>query len=373
MNDSAVNNTGTDGLSIGSINLNLPVVQAALSGYSDWPMRMIARRMGAPYTVHEVMIDTFVNSLKERNKTRRFLMVTEEDHPVGAQLMGSEPHEFALAATRLAASGFDVIDVNFGCPMKKIRNRCRGGMHLDQPDTAIEILERVRNAVPAHVPVTVKMRRGIDDTSESRDKFFAILEGAVHAGIAAATVHGRTVTQKYVGPSRWQFLSEVRAAFPSLTLLGSGDLFSATDCIHMLNETGVDGVTAARGSIGNPWIYRAARELLEGRPEPPPPTVFEQREVMREHFQLAETVYRDGDASRQMRKFGIRYSRLHPDGDLVRRAFINASSADAWHAVLDKYYSVDRPGVTPCFEEDPRKVTPAGSALEPNPASVRAG
>jgi tRNA-dihydrouridine synthase B len=346
-------------LRIGPISLGLPVVQAALSGYSDWPMRTIARQLGAPYTIHEVMISDFVNSLRDRARTRRFLMVTEADHPVGAQLMGSDPHEFAAAAQKLVAAGFDVIDVNFGCPMKKVRDQCRGGMHLGQPDVAIEILSRVREATPQHIPVTVKMRRGIDDTTESRDNFFRILEGAVEQGIAAATVHGRTVQQKYVGPSRWEFLREVRQSFPNLTLLGSGDLFTARDCVDMLQSTGVNGVTAARGSIGNPWIFAQAEALLRGLPEPPPPTIHQQRNVLQRHFELATSVYKDEGATRQMRKFGMRYAQVHPQMQAVRNAFIRTRDSADWHAVLDRFYGNDGPGVPPQHPEDPRTATPA--------------
>jgi len=201
-------------LQIGSIQLSLPVVQAALSGYSDWPMRAIARKLGAPYTICEVMIESFVTSLKDRTKTRHHLLVTEDDHPVGAQLMGSEPEEFPAAATKLVEAGFDVVDINFGCPAKRASGRCRGGYLLGQPETAIEIFRKVRDVVPERIPVTMKMRRGVDDSERSREQFFQVLDAAFAYGIAAVTVHGRTVEQKYVGPSRWEFLKEVRARHP---------------------------------------------------------------------------------------------------------------------------------------------------------------
>src|SRR6185369_8856136 len=133
------------------------------------------------------------------------------------------------AAKRLVEAGFDVIDINFGCPVKKVLGRCRGGFHLSQPDIALEIVSRVREAVPAHMPVTLKMRRGIDDSQQSRDNFFLIFDGAFARGAAAVTVHGRTVEQRYVGPSRWEFLREVKQHAPQRTVLGSGDLFTAQD------------------------------------------------------------------------------------------------------------------------------------------------
>ncbi|MFO0999923.1 MAG: tRNA-dihydrouridine synthase [Planctomycetaceae bacterium] len=334
-------------LRIGPISLELPVVQAALSGYSDWPMRAVAKRLGAPYSICEVLTDSFVNSLKDRVKTRHHLYLEEEDHPVGAQLMGSEPEEFPAAAKKLVEAGFDVIDVNFGCPAKRSGGRCRGGYHLGQPEVAIDILQRVRDAVPSNVPVTVKMRRGLDDTQQSRDNFFRIIEFAFAIGVAAVTVHGRTVEQKYIGPSRWSFLKEVRQQFPDHTLLGSGDLFTAEDCVRMLKETGVDGVTAARGSIGNPWIFSQAAALLRGESLPDAPTVYEQRQVICEHFRLAEKILPADQVSKQLRKFCIHYSSWHPEASSVRAAFIAVKNAEDWHQVIEQWYRSDRPGQYP--------------------------
>lgn len=334
-------------LSIGPIQLSLPVVQAALSGYSDWPMRAVARRMGAPYTVCEVMIDHFVTSLKDREKTKRFLMVEDEDHPAGAQLMGSDPDQFTAAAVRLVDAGFDVIDINFGCPVKKVLGRCRGGFHLSQPETAIDIMRRVRSTVPDEIPVTVKMRRGIDDSQASCDAFYQILEAGFDLGIAAVTVHGRTVEQRYNGPSEWSFLTQLVKDFPNQTILGSGDLFSAADCVRMLQETGVSGVTAARGSIGNPWIFSQADALLQGKHPLPPPDVYEQRRVMEMHLDLACRVYPERQAVRQIRKFSMRYSDWHPEGDEVRADFVAVKDQTAWVSTLDRWYSSNQNGVYP--------------------------
>jgi tRNA-dihydrouridine synthase B len=336
-------------LRIGNLPIGFPVVQAALSGYSDWPMRVLARRHGASYALCEVMLDQFLITVKEnRNRNRHFLHISDEERPVGGQLMGAEPEQFAAGATRLVQAGFDVIDINFGCPVKKVLGRCRGGFHLSQPEVALEIVRRTREAVPSHIPVTVKMRRGLDDSAESRDKFFTILDGAFAAGIAAVTVHGRTVEQRYVGPSRWAFLAEAKRHLGSeKTMLGSGDLFTPHDCLEMIRRTGVDGVTVARGAIGNPWIFSQCRALAEGRPLPSPPSLFEQRDVLLEHYRLAEKLYGPGRAGPPMRKFGIKYAALHPQHLLVREAFTQVKSIDEWRAVLDRWYADDLAGCYP--------------------------
>ena len=334
-------------LKIGNVDIGFPVVQAALSGYSDWPMRVIARRLGAPYAVCEVMLDEFLVNLKERKRTSHFLHISDEEHPVGGQLMGAEPEQFAMGAMKLVNAGFDIIDINFGCPVKKVLGRCRGGFHLGQPDVALEIIRQTRDNVPPEIPVTVKMRRGIDDSLESRDNFYEILDGAFEIGVAAITVHGRTVVQRYVGPSRWEFLKSLKNHVGDKIILGSGDLFTAQDCLNMIKETGVDGVTVARGAIGNPWIFSQARALSEGNQLPDPPTLLEQREVMLEHYRLAESLYGESRVGPLMRKFGIKYSILHPDHDTVRASFAKIRSRAEWEGVLEKMYNQDTPGCHP--------------------------
>jgi len=338
-------------LQIGPITLDFPVVQAALSGYSDTPMRLIARRLGASYTLCEVMLDKLILEIKQRRRNRHLMYVADEEHPVGGQLMGAEPEHFGPAAERLVARGFDVIDINFGCPVKKVLGRCRGGFHLSQPEVALEIVERVRTAVPDHIPVTLKMRRGIDDTEESREKFFTIFDGAYARGVAAITVHGRTVMQRYDGPSRWDVLREIKELAGERVVLGSGDLFDAQACLDMIHYTGVDGVTVARGAIGNPWVFQQARALAAGLPLPAPPTLFEQREVIAEHYTLAEELYGPERCVPTMRKFGIKYSQLHPEHEQVRHDFCTVKQPGAWREVLEKWYAVDAPGVHPTINE----------------------
>ncbi|HEY0983749.1 MULTISPECIES: tRNA dihydrouridine synthase [unclassified Schlesneria] len=326
-------------LSIGNVSIGFPVVQAALSGYSDGPMRIVARRLGASYTLAEVMIDRFVLDLKQRQKTRRYLRITDEEHPVGGQLMGSDPTEFGPAAQKLVAAGFDIIDINFGCPVKSAVGGCRGGYHLSQPETALEIVSRTRDAVPPSIPVTLKMRRGLDDSAESRDRFFRIMDGAFERGVAAITVHGRTVEQKYVGPSNWDFLREVKQHAGSRLILGSGDLFTAQSCVEMFAATGVDGVSVARGAIGNPWIFSQVHALERGEPLPEP-DLPEQKRVMEMHCELSLEVCSPEQVLSTMRMFSIKFAKQHPRYSDVRNAFAATRTLDEWHAVLREWYSL---------------------------------
>lgn len=348
-------------LRIGPYEFDFPVVQAALSGYSDGPMRRIARRLGAPYALHEVVLDKLV--LQPGRLQRQILCIAADDHPIGGQLMGSEPQQFSQAAELMARSGFDVVDINFGCPVRKVLGRCRGGYLLSAPQTAIEIIRRVRAAVPPQVPVTLKMRRGMDDSPESERNFLRIFDFALEHGLAAVTVHGRTVAQRYVGPSNWDFLARIKRRAGDRVILGSGDLFTPHDIVRMLEHTGVDGVTVARGCIGNPWIFRHTRALLAGQPLPEPPAVAEQGRVIAEHFRLAVEEYGEALAARVMRKFGIKYAELHPHGREVRDAFIGCRSSADWLAVLRQWYDPQRDWPPGVHKSGPGDLVAAGAML----------
>jgi len=346
-----MNRSTSSPFSIGPVQFDVPFVQAALSGYSDGPMRMMARRFGAPYTLAEVMIDRFAIEVSGKGRTEHHLRLEDEDHPVGGQLMGSDPANFPDAAKRLVTAGFDVIDINFGCPVKSAIGGCRGGYHLSQPEVAIEIMQRVRDEVPDTIPVTVKMRRGIDDSAESNENFFRILDAAYNVGAAAVTVHGRTVEQKYVGPSNWGFLRTVKEHIGTQTVLGSGDLFSAQDCMDMMEQTGVDGVTVARGAIGNPWIFAECRALFSGEELPMAPSLFEQRDTMNEHLALNRQWYGDERGFLSFRKLAFKYARLHPDESTVKKAFSQVKTEADWDRVMEEYYSIDAPGQYPSVNE----------------------
>ncbi|MDO4570060.1 MAG: tRNA-dihydrouridine synthase [Planctomycetia bacterium] len=327
-------------LAIEHIEIEFPAIQAALSGYSDWAERQIVRRLGAPATISEVMLDEFIISVThgKGKKARRFLRVEEDDHPVGAQLMGCGPDDFSTAAKRVVDWGFDWVDINFGCPVKKILGRRRGGFHLSQPDVAIAILEKVRDTLPDRIPLSVKMRRGLDDSNQSRDRFFEIFDAARALGVRVFTIHPRTVLQRYVGPSDWSFLSELRKYAPTEVLLGSGDLFTPEDCMRMFRETGVDGLTIARGAIGNPWIFRDLRALAAGE-SISPPDLQEQKDVILDHFSLACELYGENRAVANMKKFCIKYAIKHPQYEEVRAAFVAFRSREEFEKTLEKWYS----------------------------------
>jgi nifR3 family TIM-barrel protein len=321
-------------------------MQAGLAGYSDMAMRTVARRRGCPYAVTEALLDQVL--LRGGRGLEKGAILCDEDHPVAGQLMGSEPDELARAARVLVDYGFDVIDLNFACPVRKVMGRCRGGYLLSDPQTAVAIMRRVREAIGGH-PLSVKLRRALNETQQAADWFDEAFEAACELECAAIAVHGRTVEQKYTGRADWSFLGNLATRLGSQairpTLFGSGDVYTAQDALRMLTETGVDGVWIARGAIGNPWIFGEFAALLQGEELPEPPSVHEQRHALLEHFRLAVEIYGEAMASRQMRKIAIKYSKLHPSGPEVWREFIAVKNQKEWDQVLARHYALDAPGV----------------------------
>jgi tRNA-dihydrouridine synthase B len=244
-------------LKIGDVAIDFPVGLGALAGYSDLPYRLICRSLGAPYGITEAMLDRQV--LLEGKLRKRLVRLDAADRPVAGQIMGIEPETMAEAARALDRMGFDIVDLNFACPVKKVVSHKRGGALMKDPERALATVRAVVEAVPGR-PVTLKMRRAYREDDASRAAFWTIARGAFEAGAAAIAVHARTVEQKYTGRADWGFLAEVKRAFPDKVILGSGDVASPAEALRMLTETGVDGVLAARGAIGNPWFFAQARD-----------------------------------------------------------------------------------------------------------------
>ncbi|HWE01441.1 MAG TPA: tRNA-dihydrouridine synthase family protein [Tepidisphaeraceae bacterium] len=350
-------------MNIGPFQFSSPFCQAGLAGYSDRAMRLVARRHGCPYAVTEALLDTIL--LNGGEGLRKSIDISADDHPVAGQIMGSGGEEMAEAAKILASAGFDVIDLNFACPVKKIKNKARGGHMLLDADRGIDVLKAVRDALPPQVPTSISLRRGFDDSAQSRDRFYRIVDEAFAYGYSAVRVHGRTVEQKYAGQAHWPFLREVKRRYPDRTILGSGDVFTAQDAVRMLRETAVDMVWIARGAIGNPWIFRHAVELLRREDQSPqmellPPSIPEQRAALAEHFGIAMQIHGESLAGRRMRKMGIKYSRFHPESALVKSDFIAVHSLRDWTGVLEKWYAQDAPGIWP----DPKSADEVNAAPE---------
>jgi tRNA-dihydrouridine synthase B len=364
-----------------------PFFQAGLAGYSDGAMRLVARAQGAPFCVTEALLDrTLINGGKGRRKEDPDLIASEvgmgdlednraaglDDHPLAGQVMGSWPDEMARGAEILCGMGHEVIDVNLACPVKKIKRKARGGHFLAYPEDAVGILRAVRDAVPAGTPCTVKLRRSFSDTPEMERNFERIFDAAYELGYAWSTVHCRTVEQKYHGPGRWEFLRDLVRRRPDRVIFGSGDVWTVLDIFRMMDVCGVQGVSVARGCIGNPWIFRQARDMMAGR-EPMGPSISEQREVLLAHWRFSEVIHGERRTGRHMRKFGIKFAQHHPHAMEVKRDFIGCETSVEWRDVIERHYG---PGAESRALESgwrPSRVTDASAAMAMADADLDCG
>jgi len=323
-------------LKLGRITLDVPFFQASLSGYSDYPMRRLARCFGAPLTFAPVLL---AKSAAQPGVLEKLAFKPHDDeHPIGAQILGSEPKIMAKAAVELVRIGYNIIDLNFACPAPKVLRKQRGGYLLKEPERAIQIFRSVKEAVSC--PVTIKLRIGYGSGSESRDNFLQIIEETSRDGIDGLVVHGRCVLQRFTGPADWDFLARLKRRYPHVTIIGSGDLFDAATIVERLKTAGVDGVAVARGAVGNPWIFRDLRLCLEAKPVPEPQSLARQGQTVVEHFELLLQVYPPVKAVRVFRKFLVGYCKHHPQRKKAQQALLAAGAPQDLLAGLRLWYNL---------------------------------
>jgi len=259
---------------------NFPLFLAPMSGVSESPFRLLCRGFGADVVVSEFISAVGVaRGLEHLFDDMRF---EEAERPIGIQLYGADATVMARAAAMVTQAGRpDFIDINFGCPVKKVVRNNGGSGCLKDLDLVDRIIRAVRNAT--HLPVTVKIRSGWDEVQ--RDPV-TIAQRCREAGAQALTLHARTRTQMFSGVANWDEIARVVEAL-DIPVIGNGDITTATDVVAMRAHTNCAGVMIARGSFGNPWIFAQARDLIAGRPARPYPSADERFATALEHARLA--------------------------------------------------------------------------------------
>jgi tRNA-dihydrouridine synthase B len=315
-------------MKIGPLKLENPIISAPMAGISDLPYRLIMKRHGASLVFTEMISANglFFNG----PATRELLRSSPEEHPLGVQLFGDSAERLAEAARAVEECG-EVIDINLGCPVRKVIRSGAGSALLREPARVAGIIAAVRRATSR--PLTIKFRSGWDNESIN---YLAIGRIAEQEGADAVTLHPRTRSQMFAGHADWQQLRALKEAL-SIPVIGSGDLLGPERIKTMFEQTGCDAVMIGRGGYGNPWIIGQALDLLAGRPITQP-TPAERLNVAREHFDLCLETFGPRKTLGQMRKHLCWYARgMENSADF--RAGINRSlTIEAMRNLLEDFF-----------------------------------
>jgi tRNA-dihydrouridine synthase B len=320
-------------LDIGSLTLPSRIIQSPLAACSDLPFRLIARERGLGFGYAEMV--SAQSLTRENGKTLRILATLPQDKPLGAQLLGCDPGMMAEGAAMLEELGFDLIDMNLGCPVKKVVSNGEGSALLRKPELAEEVFRAVRGAVK-RVPVTVKTRKGFQDPSG--DEAVELARRAEACGLSAVTVHGRTQAQQYGGKSDWEAIGKVKRAV-RIPVIGNGDVLTPADAARLIEVSGCDGVMIGRGGLGNPWIYRNIQEVLDGtRPSVYVPGVPERKATLLRHLALERELLSDRQAALNMRRITVWYTQGLPYNKAMRVAVCNTMDCDEIARIIGEFF-----------------------------------
>lgn len=313
-------------LQIGKLKVQPGLALAPMAGITNHPFRLLAKELGCKLLYSE-MIST-KGLLYDNNRNSSLIFFTAAERPIGLQIFGSDPQIMARGAALVENLGPDFIDLNFGCPTRKVTKNGDGGALMRDPERCSAIFEAVVGAVSC--PVTVKLRTGWDAGTINVTE---IAVRAESAGIKAVTVHGRTVDQGYSGRADWEMIRKVKAAL-TIPVIGNGDVDSALAAEAMLDFCHCDGVMIGRAARGNPWIFREVAARLLKQPQPEPPTLDEIINMTLKHFALLTEFKGEAAAAREMRRHASMYIRGVPGAAAARQKLLRAGGYSETEAIL---------------------------------------
>lgn len=316
-------------LRIGNVELDNPFILAPMAGVTDLPFRLLCREQGAGLLCMEMVS---AKAIHFGNKNTRALMeIHPQEKPVSLQLFGSDPDLMAEIAAQIEEEPFDILDINMGCPVPKVVNNGEGSALLKNPALVREIVTKVSRAIKK--PLTVKIRKGFDDTCVNAVEIAKILEDS---GAAAVAVHGRTREQYYSGRADWDIIRQVKEAV-SIPVIGNGDVDSPEKAESMFRETGCDGVMIGRASRGNPWIFHQLNTYFESGKVEKKPELSEVKDMILRHAGLLLEKKGAYTGMREMRKHVAWYTAGYPRSARLRQAINEIESLEGLKELLEQW------------------------------------
>ncbi|MEE2989750.1 MAG: tRNA dihydrouridine synthase DusB [Planctomycetota bacterium] len=326
-------------LSIGPLVVDPPVLQAPMAGFTNYAFRQMVREYGGAGLLATEMVHArgfvWMDQVKAEHPERLW-GVRDEPGPLAVQIWDNDPDALAQVGSRLAKDyGVSVVDINFGCPVKRITERTKSGSFLlGQPDQVGRIVESVVQACRP-VPVTAKIRLGCTRDQVNAIDVAQVVEGA---GAAALTVHGRTAQDLFRGEANWEQISAIKPYLERIPLIGNGDLDSAEKVCDVFRRFDVDGVMIARASLGRPWLFSQVQAALRGEPVPPDPTLAEQQKCMLRHYERVVERFGEQKGTLLMRKFACCYAQGKHGARHFRTHVARVSTRKEFLAVVQEYF-----------------------------------
>jgi len=317
-------------LQIGSIKLKNWLIMAPMAGITNLPFRLIVKKLGAGLVTTEMI--SAMGLVQGKKSALDYLNSQPDEKPLSVQIFGSVPEAMSTATKIVIDTGADIVDINMGCPVKKVVKTGSGGFLLRDLENAKRIVSAVRRA--CSVPLTVKIRAGWSNNQPVAYEIARMLEDC---GADAITVHPRSVTQAFSGHSDWKIISKVKEQV-KIPVIGNGDVFDPSMALEMKRQTGCNGVMIGRGARGNPWIFKQILELEKGL-IPHHPGLDERKTLIVNHFNLLANEMGENRASRIMQGLLFWYTKGLPNNCSFRRGIIGIKDLCTLTSALDSYFS----------------------------------